>query len=275
MVKKYNKKMPMVWTVALLFAWPMALMGQELKFVDEITQTEYKNILEWQSNKSKYDALATECDTLKKVVEQLKSDEAGIVKQKQELQGNLAKIYPNAKIMYDQCDVVTLNRHKGMLGNPDKEQQLAALLVCHQAEQALAKRYDEKTVKSARESLKNPQVVVKEVANDIDTRLRLYEDKTTNLKKALQDAADTLTLSQKINIPKGKLTSKTKEMIVIRFFDELEKGLDPDLLYPEKYPFLYQKLMESIKVLTDNKTETGEDLIQIINQTITKISNEL
>lgn len=258
--------MPLVWVAVLLFALPMALMGQKLKYADENTQKEYMEILYWQTIKAKYDALAAECDSLKIVVEKLKSDETGLV---------LATIYPNAKIMYDQCDVEILKRHKGMLGNPDKEQQLAALLVCHQAEQALAKRYDEKTVKNARESLKNPQVVVKEVANDIDKRLRYYEDKTMNLKKALKDAADTL-----INkIPKGALSVKTKEMIVKKFFfDELEKSLDPDLLNPERYPFLHQKLMESaqsIMVLKDDKIKTGENLKQIVNQTITKIINEL
>ena len=272
---KYNKKMPFVWVIVLLFASPVALMSQDLKWADVNTQNEYKTILEWQMNKSKYDDLAAECKNKMNEAKKLQGDEATLIQQKQDLQKKVATIYPNARKMYEQCDVEMLKRHKGMLGNQNAEAQLVALLVCHQAEKSLTKRYDEKAVNNVRENLKNPQVIVKEVANDIDTRLRLYAEKTNNLKKALRAAADTLN----VNIPKGNLSEKTKEKLVKEFFfDELEKQLDPELLDPKKYPFLHQKLMEAtqlINVLKDGKIMTDMDLKQIVNQTITKIINEL
>ena len=164
---------------------------------------------------------------------------------------------PQISLMYRQYDTMVLICNQGRYGDSIIERQQKALLQCHRAENVLNHRYDKGDVEKAQKMMADEKKYVPEVAKDIENRLNRYEALTDNLR-------DALTRANKIRPEVDPTRADSRKIAYTKdFFEELGKYIDPVLVSPQGYPYLYGILS---KAITEKIKDPSTDIKELIDQ---------
>lgn len=231
-------------------------------WIDKDTGKKLNALVEYQKIKVmhteslvQYDKLESEfmkCDSIKNL----------FLNRQRELRKNLVTIYssrtkPKAERAYLNCDTTILIRHEGLYGDSATECVQKALLAYHRAELVLSERYDKGSVEKARELLEKAKAFLPEECAELDCRLEQYGALTECFRNALVEA-DTLDRFE----PTEELSSYSIKEYSEGFINKLAEKLNPVLLVPYEYPYLYGILTKAMSVIIDDPRKDITELIE-------------
>ena len=240
----------------------LANMAKSATWLDKDAHQKLKNIAEWQEVKSRYDTSVSERDSMNRVSTNKEQKKGSVIKRQKALQDQLTFMqYTNkgesrqADYMYSQYDTPILQLHQGMFGSTEIEKTQDALLLCHKNEQVLHRKYNKMEVDKAREAIKTAKDVVPEVYSNLNDRLGQYATMSKNLRNALTTANEIRPE------PDNTRSQHMVERYTKEFFAEIEKNLDPTLLDPVAYPYLYRILQKAIATKLKDPSKDIKELI--------------
>ena len=246
--------------------------GQTRKYIDSLANTttwidketgkKLNAVVDYQELKAIHDASVAQHDSLKREFVSCESMKNVLISRQNELRKSLATIYSdrtkqNADRAYLKCDTTILIRHEGLYGDSIIECMQKALLAYHRAEHVLSERYDQGNVEKARESLEKAKAYLPEECAELDRRLEQYGALTEDLRNTLIKA-DTLDRFE----PAEELSSSSINRYTERFVNKLAENMNPSLLVPCKYPYLYDILTKAMSVMMDDPRKEIAELIE-------------
>lgn len=231
-------------------------------WLDKQSFSDLDNIAKWEAIKAKHDVSVAQRDSLKKVIEEDDSIKVCLINRQKELYSILATTFVKRKAsqsdqVHLQCDTTTLLLHQGMYGDSILEKKQEALLTYFRIEKYLTVRYNTESVDSARNILKSH--VAKNFPSEyaeIDRRLEQYGTMTENLRNVLASANE---IRPEPDATRSQhMTDRYKK----EFFAELSKILNPALLSPKSYPYLYGILNKAMEAKMDDPSNDIMELIE-------------
>lgn len=239
----------------------IADLRKAVSWLDKQLFSELESISEWEIVKIQYNDSVAVRDSLQKVSEVRDSIKMSIGNQIKERQDILTAYFSkNFQSDYTnfQCDTTILLLHQGMYGDGTIEKKQEALLGYLRVKEILKTCYDSIAIDNARNMLKQQmsEVFPKEYSI-IDYNIAQYGLLTENLRKALITAND---------IRPEPDASRSQHMIEKykkEFFVEVSKTLDPVLLSPKIYPYLYGILNKAMEAKME---DPSNDIIELIGK---------
>lgn len=254
-------------SLVLSLNMPTTLLAQNPNgWLGKESAKELNDIEKWQDVQRKYDASVAERDSLINVAKSLERNKGSLLNRQKALQNQLfgmqfddkGKERPISQ-MYSMYDTTVLILHQGQYGDSSIENLQNALLVCHRAELVLGSKYNKKIVDEAMKTLKTVSRYLPQKSEELIHRLEQYGDMTANLHSALDSANAKPTRPD----PDPDRSSHMKKKYTERFFSELEKHINPILLSPTQYPYLYNVLQEAI---SEKMKDPSIDVKEIISK---------
>lgn len=230
-------------------------------WIDKDLTEKMKANAEWQGVKAQYDASNAELHRLeveKRTCEERKNE---LINRQKELQRNLSALVSGGKgkqenKMFSPCDTTILLFHQGLYGDSVLENRQKVLVACLRAERVLSVPYDEEAVGKSLKILESAKKYFPEESSKLSDRIQQYGEMTETLRQALT-AADTL---DKLDLDK-ELVETIRERYAKRFMDKLEEKLDPQLLNPNDYPYLYGILTKALATIMEDPRKSISELI--------------
>ena len=225
-------------------------------WIDNTSVNELKAIAEWYEIKVKYENSVAQRDSLRFELGRCDSIKNALSNRQKEIQNVLSTIFNGQVGQMHKCDTTMLLRHKGLYCDSTFESMQDVLISCRRAEEVLFVKYDKESVDKARKTIELAKSIFPKEYAELDSRLEQYGALTESLRNALIKA-DTLDRLS----PTEELSSSSTERYTRRFFDKLAENLNPNLLVPSNYPYLYGVLTKAMAVVIDDPRKNIADLI--------------
>lgn len=254
-------------SLVLSLNMPTTLLAQNPNgWLGKESAKELNDIEKWQDVQRKYDASVAERDSLINVAKSLERNKGSLLNRQKALQNQLSGMQFDDKgkekpisQMYSMYDTNVLILHQGQYGDSSIENLQNALLVCHRAELFLLSKYNKKRVGEVVRLIESVSRYIPKESEELIHRLEQYGAMTANLRTAL-DSANAKPCRPD---PDPDRSAHMRNKYTERFFSELEKCLNPVLLSPTQYPYLYNVLQEAI---SEKMKDPSVDITEIIGK---------
>lgn len=222
-------------------------------WIDKESAKKMKAIAEWQVVKARHDATVAQRDSLKEEKRKCEDTRNKLTSRQEGLQRNLSALFSGGKgnkenKMFSQCDTTILSFHQGLYGDSVLDNKQKALLACLRAEQVLSVPYDKEAVDKSLETLDLAKTHFPNESAQLYHRIQQYGAMTENLRQALTVAVNTL---DKFELDKDPAVATIK-MCTEKSINKLGEELNPILLDPNGYPYLYDILTKAIATIMED-----------------------
>lgn len=243
-MKKTNKRSSYSFVLAFIFLFITSMVshGQDMElkgrvkaliWLDEGSKNDLQQIIAYLEIKTKQDSLQSELDSLKKKIcrDSLKKVDLST---RQDEKQKLLDEYLNVITSEQMTDISVLELHRRICPDSVSDNRYRGILL---GERFLADRFNAESREEALDGLKD---IDPSIVGTLIRRIEQYESMTNSLRETLEKGNEK---KPEVNPERNKSSVERYQKL---FFDELD-SLNPILLVPDEYPYLYGILMKAIE----------------------------